>query len=133
MPLDIRTRAAQATVYPSPFVGPINHTVAIRVDVSTLTTAEVDAYGYIKPGVPLQENGALVSGAAQVIFGCVVEAVKIAADNAAATLAAAADKDVTVSTIGQVNQDVLEANLGRVLSANELAAIKAAGSLIKLV
>lgn len=121
------TTTAGGSVHPNPFVGPVEHRVAIRIDVSTLTSAEVDADGYLKPGVPFQSTGALVSGAAQSIYGANVEATKIAANNAGATLAAAADVDVAVCTIGAINQDILEDCLGRALSANELAAFGAAG------
>lgn len=123
---------AAGDVVALPFVGPVNHTHALRIDVSTLTDAEVDGNGYLRPGVPFQASGALISGAAQVVFGVNLAPVKIAADNAAATLAAAADVDVAVATIGQVNQDAVEDLLGRALSANELAAFAAAGCLIKL-
>lgn len=133
MPIDIRTKAAAGGVYPSPFVGPIDHTAAIRVDVSTLGTAEVDQYGYIKPGVILQENGGKISAPAQVAYGAVVEAIKIAADNAAATLAAAADKDVALARFVALNQDIAEDILGRALTADEVAAVKAAGSHLTLI
>jgi hypothetical protein len=41
------------------FVGPVDHTDVVRVDVSALTTAEVDADGYLKPGVPFKSDGTL--------------------------------------------------------------------------
>lgn len=125
MPIRVEDTRAAGTAHPNPFVGPINHTVAIRVDVSTLTTAEVDEQGYIRAGVPLQASGALVSAPGQIVWGCVVEPVKIADDNVAGTLAAAADVDVAVATIAQVNQDILEDALGRALTADEIAAFDA--------
>lgn len=52
MPIEITT-VAGGVGYASPFVGPIDHTVHVKIDISTLTTDEVDAYGFLKPGVPL--------------------------------------------------------------------------------
>lgn len=43
------------------FVGPVNHTDVVRVDVSGLTTDEVDTDGYLKPGTPFRSNGVLLS------------------------------------------------------------------------
>jgi hypothetical protein len=63
MPLGIKSDAA-ASLYASPFIGPVNHTVNLRVDISTLTTDEVDADGYLKPGVPLTKGGTRVGVAA---------------------------------------------------------------------
>ncbi len=47
--------------YANPFVGAIGATVAIDVDLSGLTNKEVDANGYLKAGVPLTSQGALVT------------------------------------------------------------------------
>ena len=52
MPIGITTTAG-GTGYANPFVGPINHSVHAKVDISTLLVDEVDADGYLKPGVPL--------------------------------------------------------------------------------
>lgn len=52
MPIGI-TAVAGGTGYASPFVGPIDHTLHVKLDLSTLTTAEVDADGYLKPGLPV--------------------------------------------------------------------------------
>lgn len=132
MPMRVESVAAAGEVHPSPFVGPINHTYGQKIDVSTLDTEEVDQYGYIKPGVPIQINsgavapvpGALVTAADQ-RAGVVVEAVKIAADNAPATLAAAADVEVAVAVFCMINRDIVEDSLGRVLSAFEVTALRA--------
>jgi len=126
-PMDVRSVAAAGEIHPTPFVGPINHTVVITVDVSTLTTAEVDANGYLKPGVILQQNGDLVSGASQIAYGAVVEATKVAADNSALG-GVTDDVQVAVALFCLINRDILEDSLGRALSANELAAVDAAGS-----
>lgn len=60
------TRTSVATAgqdYSSPFVGPVHHTDVVRVDVSALTTNEVDTDGLLKPGVPFKANGLLISRA----------------------------------------------------------------------
>ncbi len=132
MPTLISTTAGGLS-HGNPFVGVVNHTAQLKPDVSALTAAEIDANGYLKPGVPFQVSGLLVSAAAQVVWGVTVEATKVAASNSAADLAAVTvDPFVAVATAGQVNQDIIEDTLGRALSANELSAFAAAGSLIRL-
>jgi hypothetical protein len=126
MPITVTSRPGGVN-HPNPFRSPINATMQLRVDVSGLTANEVDVDGYLKPGVPLARDGTLV-GAAEAVRGCNVEAVKIAADNAPATLAAANDVDVAVATFVVVSQDILEDILGRVLTAAEIAGFDLAGS-----
>ena len=100
----------------------------MKVDVSTLTTAEVDSSGYLKPGVPLQANGALVSAAGQTVHGVTIEAVKLTGRTGNANLATdTSDPLVAVNTEGLINRDIAEDNLGRVYSANELAALALGG------
>lgn len=91
----------------------------IKADVSALG-ANVDADGYLKPGTPLRTTGAPgapITGAAQ---GAVVlvgpEPYKVDA-----TL----DHPVNAFFAGVFSRQAIEANLGRVLSADELAAIAA--------
>ncbi len=115
----------------SPFVGPVNHTVSIPIPASGLTTAEVDANGFLKPGVPVLRTGALVTAGA--VYGVTVEATKIAKSNAAADLTAAGSPEVAVALIGTLNRAIMEDNLGRALTAAEIAGFVAAGSLIKLI
>lgn len=127
MPLKVTATAAAGELHPNPFIGPINHTASIRVDVSALTNKEVDAYGWLKPGVPLTRTGILVGAAPAFVYGCVAEAVRVHTDNT--TLAGVTnDIDVAVATIGQINRKILEDSLTRVLTANELAGFDAAGS-----
>jgi hypothetical protein len=123
---------ADGTHYGSPFIGPVNHTVQLRINPSTLTTAEVDADGRLKPGVPFAADGTLV-GAAEAVYGVSYEFPKVAAGNTAPDLAAATAADVAVATIAQVNRDQVEANLGRALTAAELAGFALAGSHLVLV
>lgn len=126
MPMSV-TNTAGGDIHPSPFVGPVDHTVSLLVDVSTLTSDEVDAYGYLKPGVILQQNGDKITGTSQVAYGAVVEAVKVAADNTALG-SVTDDVEVAVGLFVLLNRDILEDSLGRALSANELSAVDAAGS-----
>lgn len=101
------------------FVGPIDHTVAVPVNLSLLTNKEIDANGYLKPYIPLTKAGALVTAGS--VFGVTVEHVKVAVDNAAATIAALGTEDVAVATICQVNRAYAEDVLDRVYTAAELA------------
>lgn len=120
--------------YGSPFLGPVLYTVGINVAISGMSTAEVDANGVLKPGVPLQRAGTLVSAVSQTVWGCVAEAKKVAKTNATADLTAAGTKEVPVVLIGAINRDILEDILGRALTANEVAAFgPQQGSLIRLV
>jgi hypothetical protein len=120
---------AGGTTHTSPIISPITNRHHIKVDISGLTTAEVDAYGYLKPGVPLRLAGGLgvlISAPSQVVDGVTIEQTKIAADNASATLAAATDCLVAVATHVTVNRDLGEDVLGRAYSADEIAALAAA-------
>jgi hypothetical protein len=134
MPMSIITTTGGAA-YADPFVGPVNHTAQIKIDVSTLTTAEVDAQGYLKPGVAFQKNGALVSASSgQFVYGVTVAPVRIVAPNPSNTTLGADTSDpfIAVATIAQINRDIAEDNLGRAYNANELTAFGAAGCLLSL-
>lgn len=132
MPMSVK-KTAGGDAYASPFVGPMNHPGTVRLDVSALSTDEVDAKGYLKPGVPLKSGGVLLDGTVgEYVWGVNIEATKVAESNAAGDLAAAVDRDVTLGLIGVVNRDIIEDNLGRALTANEIAGFAAAGSLIRL-
>lgn len=117
MPIFRKARTTGGQFIPPPFVGPVSHTVAVPVDLSALTDDEIDANGYLKPGVPLTKAGALVASGG--VFGVTVDYVKVLDDNAAATIAAAGTVDITVATIAQVNQDAAEDILGRAYTAAE--------------
>ena len=137
MPLQIDSFAANLP-YASPFVGPVNYTVHVKLDISTMTTAEVDADGYLKPGLPLAIAAGLatlVGAAPAFVYGCVVEATKLPVVVPATNTTLAAETNdclVAVATHSILNRDIVEDNLGRVLSANELAGIDAAGSHTRL-
>jgi hypothetical protein len=131
MPIIRRSINAAGTSYAPPFVGEAEYPVMVPVNISTLTTAEVDQYGYIKPGVPLSAAGALV-GAAVAVYGVVPEAVRVAASNSTADMTAAGTVDVTVIVMGVVNRHLIEANLARALNANEIAGFGLAGCRVVL-
>ncbi len=63
------SNTAGGTVHPSPFLGPINHSVPVRVDVSRLSSDEVDAHGFLKPGVILTREGLLPLEASYMLIG----------------------------------------------------------------
>lgn len=133
MPVKITNPSVSGgTDHGSPFVGPIMHTAQISALLTGYTSAEIDSQGYLKPGVPVLSTGLLVSGAAQTIFGVTIEAIKVGNGNAAGDLAALGTQQIVVATIGQVNKKIIEDNLGRVLSANELAAFAIGGCTVKL-
>lgn len=122
-------------VYHSPMIGPVHHTQQIRLDVSTLTTAEVDSNGYLKPGVVVNSAGDPVA-AGQAVYGVVFEATKLAHATIPPTdvsLAAdTADHDICVATHGVVSRDIAEDNLGRAYTADEIAGFALANSHLRL-
>jgi hypothetical protein len=79
------------------------------------------------PGLPLTKAGALITTGV-FVFGVTVEAIKVADDNAAATIAALGIQELAVATICQVNRDLAEDNLGRAYTAAEVAGFDLAGS-----
>lgn len=131
MPLSITT-VAGGTGYGNVFVGPVDTVDHVKVDVSGLTTDEVDQYGYLKPGVPLSKTGTLVTSG--FVYGVTIEATKIVPNDPTNTTlgAVTADPFVAVCVVGLVNRDILEDNLGRALTSAEIAGFDAAGSKLAL-
>jgi hypothetical protein len=126
MPISVTRTASGATDYGTPLKGIATvHTMGINVLMSGMSTAEVDADGVLKPGVPLKRDGTLVSGASQVVFGVTVEATKVAASNSVGDLAAAGTKEIAVAYFCSYNKAIAEDILGRAVSANELTALAA--------
>jgi len=125
MPISIR-KTAGGLAHAPVFVGKILNTDVVKVDLSDLTSNEVDADGYLKPGVPFAKNGELV-GSAVPVWGVTIEAIKVAADGLEATLDAATDCFIAVG-FGLVNRDIAEDNLGRAYTADEIAGFDLAGS-----
>jgi hypothetical protein len=131
MPITIEATASEANSYGNPLVGPAEYRDVVKVDISDLGTGEVDIDGYIKPGLPLAKDGNLV-GSTIPVYGVVMEATKIASTNTDAVLDAATDCFVAVCTHGIVNRDIAEDNLGRALTADEIAGFDLAPSTLKL-
>lgn len=119
------------TAYGSPFIGRVDNVLHVKVDVSALTSREVDADGYLKPGVPLALDGTLLGASNTKRVAMVVEATKIA-DNNTGLSSITNDPFVACATIATVNRDIIEDNLGGVLTADEIAALNGAASSIVL-
>lgn len=117
--------------YGSPFVGLAGEMLQVVVDISELTTAEVDADGYLKPGVMFKSDGTQADGSG-FIYGVNPEAIPIGhatiPPTDASLLADTATVPVGVVVSGVLNRDIIEDNLGRALTGNELTALGTAGS-----
>lgn len=91
---------------------------------ATALAASRDADGNLPPGLPVLAAGGPVTGAAQAIYGLVgPEYVKLGSTNLFGNMIFS----------GMINRDMVEANLGRVLSANELSAISTGRPAIVLI
>jgi hypothetical protein len=137
VPIEIRNTAG-GPVYASPMVGPVHHTLHKKIDLSLLTTAEVDADGYLKPGCVFKEAAGLlvpVGAAAGVIF-IVHEAVKLALVTIPPTNTTlgteTGDHLIAVASHGVVNLDIAEDNKGIAYTANELTSFVTAGTHLAL-
>lgn len=136
MPLSIK-RTVGTTTYGPVFIGDILGMQQVLVDISELTTDEVDADGFLKPGVAFKKDGTLADGTG----GEFIYAVNPEPQNLRMAVlpptngTLGADTrlyPLGMGTIGEVNRDIAEDNLGRAYTANELAAFNAAGSMIHL-
>lgn len=124
MPIRITPTTPGGADYGHVTLGPVDHTVQVPINLTTRTTGEIDRFGYLKPGV------VVVAGT---IVGITVEAIKVANDNAPATIAALpTDFQIGVATIGQVLRHVVEDNLGRALTGGEVASLTGATSRLVL-
>jgi len=134
MPIMISSVAEQGT-YGHPFVGDVLITDVVLVDISDLTTAEVDADGYLKPGVPFAKDGSTV-GSGVPVYGVTIEPIRLTHATIPPTnVSLAADTgtmQVAVGTHGLINRDICEDNLGRALTADEIAGFALAGSNLHL-
>lgn len=129
MPIRIENTAGGLAHSPV-FVGEIRGTDTVVLDISDLTTKEVDADGFLKPGVPLSKAGDLV-GNGVAVWGVTIEAIKIPHATIPPTdVSLAADTGTCPMTVGfgLVNRDVAEDNLGRAYTADEIAGFDLAGS-----
>lgn len=125
------TKTSGGLGYGSPFVGEPKDILHVKVDVSGLSANEVDTEGYLKPGVPLTIAGALIGASNTARVGVTVEAAKIVP--AGTTLSGVtSDPFVAVAFTAAVNRDIMEDNLGRALTANEIAGLNGVASGIVL-
>lgn len=125
------TKTTGAIGYGKPFIDGPRDILHVKVDVSGLTTDEVDADGYLKAGVPLTIDGLLIGASNTKRVGVTPNEVKIAETNTGLA-GITNDPFVAVAFSGSVNRDSMEDNLGRVLTANEIAGLNGVGSSIKL-
>lgn len=132
MPIKITKTSLASNTYASPFLGPVDHTVQVNLVLSGLSDDEIDARGWLKPGIPFAKDGTLV-GAADFVYGVTIEPTKVADDNEAATIAALPDQWVGLAVIGCVIQDMAETFLGRAYTADEIAGFDRAGSKLVLI
>lgn len=130
MPISV-TKTAGGTTYASPFIGRVDHFWATRIDASALTSREVDAQGYLKPGVVFNIATGLLPTATGQKVGVVHEPIKLGA-SLAAVQAITNDPTVALGVIGVLNRDIMEDNLGSAVSDNEIAALDGAGSRLVL-
>lgn len=136
MPLAIK-KTAGTTTYGPVFIGAILGMQQVVVDVSELTTDEVDADGWLKPGVAFKKDGTVADGTGgEFIYAVNPEPQNLRLATITPTNVSLAADTSTVplgmATIGEVNRDIAEDNMGRAYNANELAAFNAAGSMIHL-
>src|SRR6185503_9127447 len=77
MPLKVTTTTG-TTGYGHPFVGHVGGLQQVVVDISELTTKEVDADGFLVPGVPFKKDGTLADGTGgEFIYAVNPEPIKI--------------------------------------------------------
>lgn len=112
MPISVTNTAAAGVAYGDIRVGECQvHQVLI--DVSTLTAVD-DVNNSLPVGLPIRVDGAPIAAGTDVVFGLIgPEPVKLQA----------VDHFGNAFVSGSFNKDMIEDNLGRSLSANELAAI----------
>lgn len=134
MPSHIK-KTEGGTTYAPVFLGDILAMEQLPVDVSELTTAEVDQDGFLKPGVAFKQDGTRPDGSGHV-YAVNHEPQNLHLDTIpptdASLLADTKTWPTGMGTMGTVNRDVMEDILGRALSANELAAFAAAPCKINL-
>lgn len=129
MPIQIGTTTG-GTIHAPVFVGKILNTDVVQVDISDLTTKEVDADGYLKPGVPFAKDGSLV-GSGVAVHGVTIEAIKLPHATIPPTnVSLAADTGTCPVAVGfgLINRDVAEDNLERAYTSDEIAGFDLAGS-----
>lgn len=136
MPLAIK-KTDGGTTYGPVFIGDVLGMQQVVVDISALTTDEVDADGYLKPGVAFQKDGTLVSaGSGQFVYAVNPEPQNLRMAVLPPTNGTLSGDTRTfpvgMGTIGEINRDIAEDNMARAYNSNELVAFNAAGSMIHL-
>lgn len=126
-PVKITTTDGYLTYSPV-HIGPADDVLSALLDVSELGSDQVDEKGFIIPGAVLKLSGnklVPVDGTSDEgqVTRVVLYPVKIADDNESGTLDAADDVDVVTLVIGTLDRGIMEDNLGRSLSANEITAL----------
>lgn len=101
-------------------------TDVVKVDLSQLTEHEVDANGYLVPGVPLSKVGVRI-GPGVPVYGVTIQPIKVATGNTETILNAEPDPFVAVG-FGLVDRDAAEGNLGRAYTSDEIKGFELAGS-----
>lgn len=134
MPIRIKKTAGDTTYAPV-FLGEILAMEQVLIDVSELTTDEVDADGWLKPGVPFKQDGTLADGSGHIyavnpepqdLFLATIPPTNTSLGNDTKLF------PLGMGTMGTVNRDLIEDNLGRALTANELTAFATAPCKINL-
>lgn len=137
MPIKVASTAG-GTAYGHPFIGPMGPLEHVKIDLSVLTTNEVDSAGYLKPGVPFKLAsglGVLVTAGTDSIYGVCPEATRlnVTVPPTNTTLAAeTGDHFVGLCISGLISRDIGEDNLGRAYSANEITAFTVAPCQLRL-
>lgn len=128
MPMHVKKTAAPS-LYSPVFVGEILAMDQVLVDVSELTTDEVDADGWLKPGVMFKQDGTQPDGSGA-IYAVNPEPQNLHLDTIPPTNTSLSNDTKTyplgMATMGMVNRDLIEDNLGRALTANEVTAFATA-------
>lgn len=132
MPMSRRVLTTPGTIYGRPAVGPTDHTFQLACNLTLLSAAEIDEDGYLKPGVIWGKDGTPIGVAPEYAFGYVPEPIKVANGNAGGDISGAGTQQIGVVIIGAVNRKIIEDNLGRVLTADEIASFERAGSKLHL-
>lgn len=118
MPMQVTNTSSKGTSYSDIRVGECQ-VHQVKLDVSGLT-GEDDANGTLPVGLPITSAGIPVAAGTDVIAGIIgPEPVHLEA----------ADHFGNIIISGNLNRDAIEDNLGRALTANELAAIALVGAL----
>lgn len=121
MPILIETTTG-GTAYASPFLSDLaGNVIHVQVDVSLLTTSQVDANGYLKPGVVLPSHGGAfgsANGTAQVETATVAGTIgSSGAGNITVTITSDYYDDPYVVSVAVANDDTASQVAGKIRTA----------------